>query len=179
MQTTLINGQAYSFCDVNFGVGGIDSLPGFVGIPIKSISYNVGQAKSMNYENSKYATSVSYSKMTYTGSVTFTLDTAELLRDSIFLLGIRERSIVAMPATNISLSFVNKGKANTTTLHNVIFTTENMSANEGDDQMVVTCDFLASFVDFGGESITTSVIGTVLGQAADILNAGDNQGSIA
>lgn len=173
-QRTLINGQAYSFCDVIFDFGNLGTLPGFDGIPIKSITYNVSQQKTMNNENSKYATSVSYGKMTYNGSVTFTLDTAELFRDSIYKLGVRERSIVSCPAANITLTFINKGKVNVTTIHNVIFTTENFSASEGDDTLQVTCDYLASFVDFGGMS-TISVIGTIVNNSTDILNSGDNQ----
>ena len=171
---TLINGQSYNFVDVTFDLGQLIAVTGFNGVPIKSISYDVSQAKSANYENSKYSTSYSYGKMTYQGTVEFTLDTAELLRDSIFSLGIRERSIVSMPATNITLTFSNKGKVNTTTIHNVIFLNEKMSAAEGDEQLKVTCDFLASFIDFGPVG-GVSVIGTLAAGSLDIIHAGDNQ----
>lgn len=174
--TTLINGQAYSFVDVTFDFGGLIAVPGFNGVPIKSISYNVNQQTTANYENSKYTTSYSYGKMTYTGSVTFTSDSAELMRDAIYLLGVRERSIAACPAANLTLTFSNRGKINTTTIHNLKFTTENLSASEGDDTLQVTCDFIASFVDFGGISATTSVIATVINGGLDVINQGDNQG---
>lgn len=176
--TTLINGQAYSFVDVTFDILNITESTGFKGVPIKAISYNVGQQKTMNYENSKYPTSVSYGKITSTGSLTLTLDSAEILRDAIFSNGVRERSIVGCPSTDITLTFSNKGKLNTTTLHNVCFITENMSGTEGDDTLSVTCDFICSFIDFGG----LSTIGTFVTLANDgvdtVFNNGDNQGIV-
>lgn len=171
---TLINGQAYSFVDVSFDIIGVTELSGFNGIPIKSISYNASQQKSINYENSKYGTSVSYGKMTFTGSLGLTLDSCELLRDAIFSLGVRERSIVACPPCNIILTFSNKGKINVTTLHNVIFTTENMSGSEGDDTIGITCDFICPFIDFGRVS-SVGAFATLANNLPDTINSGDNQ----
>lgn len=173
--TTLINGQAYSFVDVTFDIVGLTNLANFNGTPIKSISYNSEQQKAMNYENSKFATSLSYGKMTFSGNVTFTLDSAEMLRDAIFLATVRERSIVACPPCEINITFSNRGKLNTTTLHNVVFTTENMSASEGDDTIQVTCDFICSYIDFGG--IRGKVeLATLANNLADSINSEDNQG---
>lgn len=175
MAKTLINGQAYSFVDTTVDFGGLSVNSSFNGLPIKSISYNVSQQKTMNFENSKYATSLSYGKMTYAGSLTLTLDTAELFRDSIFKLGVRERSIVACPASNLTIKFGNRGKVNATKLFNVVFLTENLSASEGDDTMQVTCDFICSFVDFGSTSLIKSVVGTIINDSLDSINSGDNQ----
>lgn len=174
---TLINGQAYSFVDVSFDIAGITPIPGFNGCPIKSINYNASQQKTANYENSKYATSYSYGKMTFGGSVTFTLDAAELIRDIIYIPAIRERSLVAMPSASITLTFSVKGKINKTKIHNVVFLNENLSGSEGDDQFTVTCDFLASNITYGDIG-GVGHLATLAEGAADIINFGDNQGSI-
>lgn len=177
---TLINGQAYSFVDVTFSISELIAVPGFNGVPIKSISYNLNQTKTMNYENSKFPTSVSYSKVESTGSVTFTLDSAEMLRDAIFDAGVSERSIVACPATDITLKFFNKGKANTTTLYNVCFTTENMTGSEGDDTLAVTCDFICSHIGFGPKGGSSDITELVLGASKQVISFGgkDNQSPV-
>lgn len=176
-QKTLINGQAYSYTDISFEIVGVDAAPGFVGIPIKSISYNSAQQKAMNYENSKYATSLSYGKKEFSGSVTFSLDSMELLRDAIFALGVRSRSITDLPATNIKITFMNKGKLNVHTIQFAAFLNENLSGAEGADQMEVSCDFIASYINYG---LTTSfsAVSVSLDATNVLLNGNDNQGSL-
>jgi len=176
-QKTLINGQAYSYTDISFEIVGVDAVPGFNGIPIKSISYNSTQQKAMNYENSKYATSLSYSKKEYSGSVTFSLDSMELLRDAIFSIGVTSRSITDLPATNIKVTFSNKGKINVHTIQFAAFTSEIFSGSEGADQMEVSCDFIASYVDYSSKS-SYSGVSVALNTANTLLNGDDNQGAL-
>ena len=148
---TLINGIAYSFVDITISIPGLsDILVGFNGLPIKSISYNATQQKSMNYENSKYATSISLGKLTYTGNIGLTADAAEQFRDAVFSNFVEQRSIMAIPAININITFSNKGKINVTSIKNVAFTTENLTGAEGNDTIAVSCDFIASHIEFGG-----------------------------
>lgn len=158
-QKTLINGQAYSFVDAQFSIGNIALGTGFLGLPIKSISYNADQQKSMNYENSKYPTSYSLNKITTSGSVSFTLDTMEVLRDAIFDIN-GTRSIKSLAPTDIVLTFINKGKTNVHTIKSAIFSTENYSGSEGDDTMQITCDFIAANIDFGDKTVVTATVVT-------------------
>lgn len=171
-QKTLVNGQAYSYVDMSFHIDGITDLDGFVGIPIKSIDYNGNQQKSFIYENSKFATGVSYGKMEFSGSVSFTLDSFEFLRDRIFSYsGNISRSILDLPPVDITINYVNRGKFNSHVIHNVVFTTENLSGAEGDDNFGVTCDFMASFINYG-DNIQGGVATFV-----NIINSDDNQGN--
>lgn len=154
-QKTLINNQAFSFVDCSISIGtlkpGVDFS--YVGIPIKSISYNVSQQKTMNYENSKYPTTYSLGKVSVTGSVTFQKDTFEALKADISAQTAGGKGIHDMPPLTITLNFVVKAKAAQTIITNVLFTTENMSAAEGDDTIQVTCDFIAANVL--GTGVTT------------------------
>jgi hypothetical protein len=151
-QKTLINGVAYSYVDLSISFEGTTVAAyadGFKGIPIQSIDYSSTQQKTANYENSKYPTSYSYGKVEFTGSVTFTLDSIEFLRDRIFELTAESRSILDLPTGDLTLTYANRGKANIHTLKNVAFTTENTSGSEGDDTFAVSCDFIASFIQYG------------------------------
>lgn len=169
---TLINGIAYSFVDISISIPGLSApLVGFKGLPIKSISYNATQQKTANYENSKYATSYSYGKMTYTGNIGLTADAAEQFRDAVFAIGLTERSITAMPAIDIAVTFSNRGKVNVTTIKNVAFTTENLTGAEGNDTIAVSCDFIASHIQFN-TSLTPQV---AVSAAFDVMGI-DNQG---
>lgn len=172
-QNTLINGVAYSYVDMNFSIQGLESAyaDGFVGIPVQSIDYTASQQKTANYENSKYATSYSYGKIEYSGSVTFTLDSMEFMRDRIFEITGDSRSILDLPPSDITITYSNKGKLNIHTLKNVIFSTENLSGSEGDDMFTVSCDFIASFVQYGD---VTSGIGAVA-SLTKVINNNDNQ----
>lgn len=150
MVNTLVNGIAYSFVDITIRIVGIsDPLVGFEGVPIKSINYSAKQNKVGNQENSHYITSYSYGAKTYGGNMGLTLDAAEQLRDSIYALGLTERSICAMPALDMTITCAVKGKANTTTLKNVVFTSEDMSGSQGNDTLSVSCEFICSHIDFG------------------------------
>lgn len=155
---TLINGIAYSFVDISISIGGLTPIVGFNGVPIKSISYNAVQQKSMNYENSKYATSISLGKLTYTGNIGLTADAAEQLRDSVFNVFQVERSICSMPAVDVTITFSVKGKINVTILKNVAFTTENLTGAEGNDTIAVSCDFIASHIEFGASVIPNPTV---------------------
>lgn len=159
---TLVNGIAYSFVDITVRIAGIGApLVGFEGLPIKSISYNAQQQKTGNLENSKYITSYSYSHLTYTGNIGLTADAAEQLRDQIFALGLTERSICAMPALDITITLAVKGKANTTTLKNLVFTSENFTGSQGNDTLAVSCDFICSHIDFGDIMTPQTAVGAV------------------
>jgi hypothetical protein len=170
---TLINGIAYSFVDITFTISGLQApLIGFSGIPIKSLSYNSSQQKTMNYENSKYATSVSFGKMTYTGNVGLTLDACEQLRDAVFALGSPERSLTAMPSLDASISYSVKGKKNETIIKNMMFINENMSGSEGNDTLAISADWIASYISFGAALTPIAVVQGVY----DFIGS-DNQGS--
>lgn len=172
-QSTLINGQAYNFVDVQFQINGVSGVPGFIGIPIKSISYKASQTKTALYENSKYATAYSYGKKEYSGTVTFTLDSMELLRDAIFALTASSRSITDLPATDVVITFVNKGKKNVHTIHMAAFTSEDFSGSEGDASMNVTCNFISPFIEYGDNNAIVASL--VLDAANTIINDSDNQ----
>lgn len=154
-QNTLVNGIAYSYVDMNIQITGLSAAAyagGFTGFPIKSISYSSNQKKSANYENSKYATSYSFGKVEFSGTLTFTLDSLEFLRDAIYKLTANSRSILDLPPSDITITYSNKGKINIHTIKNVIFTTEGTSGSEGDDTFAVSCDFIASFINYGNPS---------------------------
>ena len=174
-QNTLINGIAYNYVDMSVSFAGI-TVPayaqGIVGIPVKNISYDATQSKTANYEYSKYATSYSYGKIEYKGTMTFTLDSLEFLRDRIFELFSGSRTILDLPACDVTITFANKGKINVHTLKNVIFTSEKTSGSEGDATFSVACDFLCSFINYGDPS----ALGLVAVTAAVVKEAsGDNQ----
>jgi len=169
---TLINGISYGFVDITFKISGLQApLIGFSGVPIKSISYNASQQKVANFENSKFATSYSFGKMTYTGNVGLTADAAEQLRDAVFALGVPERSITAMPALDVTITFSNRGKINQTVLSNVAFTSENLTGAEGNDVISVSSDFICSYIDYGTASAPQVAVSAVF----DYLSV-DNQG---
>lgn len=169
-QNTLINGIAYSYVDMSItieGLGPSQYVDGFVGIPIQSISYSANQQKTANYANSKYATSYSYGKVEFSGSISFTLDSMEYLRDKIFENFAESRSILDLPASTITITFSNKGKTNVHSIKNVIFTTENTDGSEGDDQFSVSCDFIASFINYGDAStLGLGTVGAVIATAS-------------
>lgn len=174
-QNTLINGVAYSYVDMSILFEGLPAqyLDGFVGIPIQSIDYNATQQKTANYENSKYATAYSFGKVEFSGSITFSLDSFEFLRDQIFdATDSYSRSILDLPPVDITISYSNKGKANTHTIKNVIFTTENTSGSEGDDIFTVSCDFIASFIQYG--DLTEVKTATIATGVKEVIS-GDNQ----
>ena len=173
---TLINGQAYNFVNVQLSIDGVSSIPGFTGVHIKSISYNASQSKTANYENSMYATTYSYGKKEFSGSVTFTLDAAEFLRDAIFELGTNTRSLLDLPPTDFNIKFTNKGKFNSVKIRNVALKTENFSGSEGDATMGITCDFIASDIEYDKK---TELLTAVLYETgAVIINQTDNQTAI-
>lgn len=167
--SALINGQAYNFIDMSLSIGGITTIPGFTGLPIKGITYNTSRVKSANYENSRRATSYSYGIETVTGTLTLTADTAFYLKDAIFALGVTDRNLVSMPVVDITLSYINKGKSNVVVIKNVAFTTDNNGGSQGDDQMTTTADFIATEVKAGG------VLATALTIASYVID-NDNQG---
>jgi hypothetical protein len=172
-QNTLINGIAYSYVDMSVSIAGVNPVlyaGGFVGIPVKSISYDSTQTKTANYENSKYATSYSYGKVEFAGSLTFTLDSLEFLRDRIYELTSSSRSILDLPACDITITYANKGKINVHTIKNAVFTTEKCSGSEGDATFAVSCDFIASFINYGD----ISSLGTAAVSAAIIKEATDD-----
>jgi hypothetical protein len=154
-QNTLINGIAYSYVDMSLTIGALYPLQiasGFNGIPIKSIDYSANQSKSFNYENSSYATSLSYGKHEYSGSIKFTLDSFEFLRDQLYTLYGGTRSILDLPASDINITFANKGKVNSHVLKYVVFTKESNSGSEGDAIFSVSADFICSYINFGDPS---------------------------
>lgn len=165
---TLINGQAFSYVDMSFA---IDSIPlaGFKGVPVKSISYNMNQQKSVNYENSKFGTSISYGKISVSGSVTFSLDSFEVLRRQIYALTGGFGSIVDLAPVYITISYANKGKSSSLIIKHVIFTSENTSGSEGDDTFGVSCDFIAVDV------VHTPMISLSAITLVTPMNLGDNQ----
>lgn len=150
---TLVNGQSYSFVNMTMQFSGVSDInPAFAGLPFKSISWNINRSKQANFENSTYATSYSYGKIEVDGSITFTKDTLEMIREGlagaypVIENKFTENSMVGLPAVDLIITYSVGGKANTVKLFYVTFTNEQHSGSEGDDQMNVTCDFIAARV---------------------------------
>lgn len=129
-----------------------DINPAFSGLPFKAVSWNINRSKQANYENSTYATSYSYGKIEISGSITFTKDTLEMIREGlngaypVIENKFVENSMVGLPAVDLVITYSVGGKANVVKLMYVTFTNEVHNASEGEDQMTVTCDFIAARV---------------------------------
>lgn len=159
-QKTTVNGQAFSFVDIKVTIAELP-FAAFNGIPIKSISYNQSRQRVYNYENSKYPTSFSIGKATFTGSVTFTMDSFELLRAGITASTAGYTSITELPPINILIKYNNAGKSAATEIKGVLFTSENVSGSEGDDTFSISCDFVASDIFNGLEVTKAFTIATI------------------
>lgn len=148
MKATLINGQAYSFVDASFKIAGVQLYNTYDGVPFASIEYTNSQQKTFNYENSKRPTSVSYGKITCSGSITFHLDAVENLRETAFKM-FGSNSLTDLPNLECRIIFSNGGKRSVHTLRSMMFTEEGISGSDGDDVFTVTCPFVCAEISYG------------------------------
>lgn len=166
---TLINGQAYAYSDIQFRLMGLPAYEGFNGIPIQGISFTENQPSDYHYENSRRPTAISYGNIEVNGSLTFTIDALETVRDRIFEFTGQSRSLVDLPPIDIYITFANAGKVNSIQILSAKLEGNDFSASSGDTMMQVTVPYRAAAITYGNLTVELAIA------ANQAINGNDNQ----
>lgn len=131
--TPLINGIAYSYVDVKILIGGV-TTPG-----VYKINYTEEQAKENNYGTGESPTSRGKGKKELKASIEISMNDVEAIRDAA-----PNGSLLALPAFDILVNFLNSQKVVTHTLKNCEFLNDGVEAGVDDKDIKKSFDLILS-----------------------------------
>lgn len=139
MATPLINGRAYDFTEI------VVSMLGGPVVGVKSINYTEEQEKTNNFGQGNRPVSRGQGAIEASASIEISMNDVEALRDTVAAQG---GSLLAIPAFDISVTYLNAQKVVTHTLKNCEFTNDGVETTQGDTDVVRTFDLVCSDIKY-------------------------------
>jgi hypothetical protein len=131
----LINGRAYSYVDVIVKIAGVPAPS------CMKINYTEEQEKTNNYGTGSRPTSRGAGKIEAKASIELSMNDVEAIRD-VAPLG----SLLALPAFDIEVHFLNLQKVVTHVIKNCEFTSDGNEAGVGDTDIKFSFDLIPSHI---------------------------------
>ena len=135
MAVVLVNGEAYTHTQVQVIYLGV-ALPS-----VTSISYGETQDKANNFGAGNRPVSRGRAAIDASGSIELSMNDIEATRDVA-----PNGSLLQIPPSDMLVVFVNPQKPITHTIKNIEFTTDQPSSDQGNTDIKVSLDFIASNV---------------------------------
>lgn len=135
MATPLINGRAYDYAQIQVTI---------LGVPVagvSAISYSQEQEKVNNFGAGSNPVSRGHGAIDTTASITISMNDVEAIRDVA-----PNGSLLAIPAFDVSVTFLNAQKVVTHVIKNCEFTNDGMEATQGDTNIERSFDLVASHI---------------------------------
>lgn len=135
MATPLINGRAYDYAQIQVTI---------LGVPVagvSAISYSQEQEKVNNFGAGSNPVSRGHGTIDTSASITISMNDVEAIRDVA-----PNGSLLAIPAFDISVTFLNAQKVVTHVIKNCEFTNDGMEATQGDTNIERAFDLVASHI---------------------------------
>ena len=139
MAAPLINGRAYDYSQII-----IQALGGVL-VSAKSISYTEEQEKVNNFGTGNRPVSRGQGAIEASASIELSMNDIEVLRD---LVASDNGSLLAIPAFDITVTFLNLQKVVTHVIKNAEFTNDGVESSQGDGDIVFSFDLVASHVEY-------------------------------
>lgn len=135
MATPLINGRAYDYAQIQVTI---------LGVPVagvSAISYSQEQEKVNNFGAGSNPVSRGHGAIDTSASITISMNDVEAIRDAA-----PEGSLLAIPAFDVTVTFLNAQKVVTHVIKNCEFTNDGMEATQGDTNIERAFDLVASHI---------------------------------
>jgi hypothetical protein len=135
MATPLINGRAYDYAQIQVTI---------LGVPVagvSAISYSQEQEKVNNFGAGSNPVSRGHGTIDTSASITISMNDVEAIRDVA-----PNGSLLAIPAFDVSVTFLNAQKVVTHVIKNCEFTNDGMEATQGDTNIERAFDLVASHI---------------------------------
>jgi hypothetical protein len=135
MATPLINGRAYDYAQIQVTI---------LGVPVagvSAISYSQEQEKVNNFGAGSNPVSRGHGTIDTSASITISMNDVEAIRDVA-----PGGSLLAIPAFDVSVTFLNAQKVVTHVIKNCEFTNDGMEATQGDTNIERAFDLVASHI---------------------------------
>ena len=135
MSIVLINGRAYDHTQV---------IVTYLGVPLPSVTsldYGEEQDKSYNNGVGNRPVSLGLGAIAANGSIEMSMNDVEAIRDAA-----PDGSLLLIAAGDMVITFINPQKPLAHTIKNLVFTNDKPSTSEGDMDIKVALDFIASNV---------------------------------
>lgn len=135
MAIPLINGRAYDYAQIEVEILGVP-LAG-----VTAISYKEEQEKTNNFGAGSRPVSRGHGAIETSASMTISMNDIEAIRDAAPL-----GSLLAIPSFDAKITFLNAQKVVTHVVKNMEFTVDGMESAQGDTNIEMAFDFVASHV---------------------------------
>lgn len=135
MATPLINGRAYDYAQIQVTI---------LGVPVagvSAISYSQEQEKVNNFGAGSNPVSRGHGAIDTSASITISMNDVEAIRDAA-----PNGSLLAIPAFDVTVTFLNAQKVVTHVIKNCEFTNDGMEATQGDTNIERAFDLVASHI---------------------------------
>ena len=139
MAAPLINGRAYDHSQII-----IQALGGVL-VSAKSVSYTEEQEKTNNFGTGNRPVSRGQGAIEASASIELSMNDIEVLRD---LVPLDAGSLLAIPAFDITVTFLNLQKVVTHVIKNAEFTNDGVESSQGDGDITFTFDLVASNIEY-------------------------------
>ena len=139
MAKPLINGRAYDFTEI------IVSMLGAPVVGVKAITYTEEQDKTNNFGQGNRPISRGQGAIDASASIEISMNDIEAIRDTVALQG---GSLLAIPAFDITVTYLNEQKVVTHILKNCEFINDGVETTQGDTDVVRTFDLVVSDIKY-------------------------------
>lgn len=139
MAQPLINGRAYDYSQI---VATILGAPIF---GISAITYTEEQEKTNNFGQGNRPVSRGHAAINASASIELSMNEVEALRD---LVASERGSLLAIPAFDITVTYLNNQKVVTHILKNCEFTNDGVETTQGDTDIKRSFDLVVSHIDY-------------------------------
>jgi hypothetical protein len=133
MSVVLVNGRAYDHTQITIV---------YLGIPLPSVTtidYGEDQEKGFNLGLGNRPVSFGQAGIEASGSVELSMNDVEIIRDAA-----PNGSFLQIPLADMVIVFANPQKPVTHVIKNIAWTSDKPSSSQGDTDIKVTFDFIAS-----------------------------------
>lgn len=138
MGVVLINGRAYDHTQLTIIYGGIRLTSA------TSLDYGEEQDKAFNNGVGNRPVSFGQGAITASGSIELSMNDVKAIR-----AGAPNGSLLQIPLADVIITFINPQGPVIDTIKNVSWTTDRVNSSEGDTDVKLTLDFIASHVKWG------------------------------
>jgi len=139
MAQILVNGDAYDWVNITFGILNSPSVAG-----VGAIKYKVKQDKKLNYATGKYPVSASEGQVTYEASIT--LEEKEIRR---ILNDLGVSDLTQIPPSTVTVAYMVGLQEVVDVLSYVRFTGQGIDAKSGDMGMMQELELSIAGIQFG------------------------------
>lgn len=139
MAAPLINGKAYDFTEI------VVSMLGGPVVGVKAITYAEEQEKTNNFGQGNRPVSRGQGAIDANASIDISMNDVEAIRDTLVA---QSGSLLAIPAFDIKVTYLNAQKVVTHVLKNCEFTNDGVETSQGDTDVVKTFDLVVSDIKY-------------------------------